>query len=128
MDMLSEHIDSYFSKTIYTQPCKSWMKRGKEDGRVVTIWPGSCIHAVVAFENPKWEDMNYTYLPETEKNHMTYLGKGLTMAQETDDQTTEYLDTVDHPPVKIAPKTTDYDYECAPLRPHTITDIKVDGV
>lgn len=101
MTMLSKHIDSYFSKTIYTQPCKSWMKRGKEDGRVVTIWPGSCIHAVVAFQNPRWEDMDYTYLPETEENHMTWLGKGLTLAQEHDDVTTEYLDTVNHPPVLV---------------------------
>ena len=99
MTMLSKHIDGYFSKTIYTQPCKSWMKRGKEDGRVVTIWPGSCIHAVVAFENPRWEDFDYTYLPETEENYMTWLGKGLTLAQEADEQTTDYLDTVDKPPV-----------------------------
>jgi hypothetical protein len=66
---------------------------------VVTIWPGSCIHAVVAFENPRWEDFDYTYLPETEENYMTWLGKGLTLAQEADEQTTDYLDTVDKPPV-----------------------------
>jgi hypothetical protein len=107
MTMLSKHIDNYFSKTIYTQPCKSWMKRGKEDGRVVTIWPGSCIHAVVAFENPRWEDMDYTYLPETEDNHMTWLGKGLTLAQEHDKVTTEYLDTVNHPPVLVPEDNVD---------------------
>jgi hypothetical protein len=75
------------------------MKRGKEDGRVITLWPGSAIHAVVAFDNPRWEDFNYTYLPETEDNHFSFLGKGLTMAQEADSVTTEYLDTVDKPPV-----------------------------
>ena len=96
---LSKHIDKFFTKTIYTQPCKSWMKRGKEDGRVVTIWPGSAIHASVAFENPRWEDFNYTYMPETEENPLAWLGNGLTLAQQREEVTTEYLDTVDKPPV-----------------------------
>jgi cation diffusion facilitator CzcD-associated flavoprotein CzcO len=99
MNMLNKHIDKYFTKTIYTQPCKSWMKRGKEDGRIITLWPGSAIHAVVAFDNPRWEDFDYTYLPETIDNRFSWLGKGLTLAQEADDVTTEYLDTVDKPPV-----------------------------
>lgn len=99
MAMLTKHIDKYFTKTIYTQPCKSWMKRGKEDGRVITLWPGSAIHAVIAFDNPRWEDFDYTYLPETEYNHFSWLGKGLALAQERDEVTTEYLDLVDKPPV-----------------------------
>ncbi|OQU93638.1 hypothetical protein CLAIMM_00120 [Cladophialophora immunda] len=99
MRMFTNHVDKYFTKTIYTQPCKSWMKRGKEDGRVITIWPGSCIHAVVAFENPRWEDFNYEYLPETAENIFSWFGKGLTRAQEEDKVTTEYLDTVDKPPI-----------------------------
>jgi len=99
LKLLSKHIDDYFTKTVYTQPCKSWMKRGKEDGRVVTIWPGSAIHAIVAFENPRWEDFQYEYLPETELNPMRFLGKGLSVAQVEDKVTTEYLDTVNKPPV-----------------------------
>ncbi|KAJ5772708.1 hypothetical protein N7520_003237 [Penicillium odoratum] len=101
MTMLTRHIDKYFTKTIYTQPCKSWMKRGKENGRVITLWPGSAIHAVVALENPRWEDFNYNYLPETEDNHYSYLGKGLTIAQEANLVTTEYLDTVSKPRSQI---------------------------
>lgn len=97
--MFTKHVDKYFTKTIYTQPCKSWMKRGKEDGRVITIWPGSCIHAVEAFENPRYEDFNYEYLPEIENNLFGWLGKGLTLAQEHEKVTTGYLDTVDKPPV-----------------------------
>ncbi|GAB7356257.1 hypothetical protein MBLNU459_g7069t2 [Dothideomycetes sp. NU459] len=97
--VFSKHVDKYFTKTIYTQPCKSWMKRGKEHGRVVTLWPGSCIHGVVAFENPRWEDFNYEYLPETEENQLSWLGNGITLAQQEDRVTTSYLDTVDVPPV-----------------------------
>lgn len=51
--MFTNHVDKYFEKIIYTQPCKSWMKRGKEDGRVVTIWLGSALHAIEAYENPR---------------------------------------------------------------------------
>lgn len=99
LQMLSKHIDAYFTKTIYTQPCKSWMKRGKENGRVITLWPGSCIHAVVAFENPRYEDFDYTYKAETEDHMFSWLGKGLTIAQDEGRTTTEYLDSVEKPPV-----------------------------
>ncbi|KAF2494389.1 cyclohexanone monooxygenase [Lophium mytilinum] len=95
----SGHLDKYFTKTIYTQPCKSWMKRGKEDGRVVTLWSGSCIHATVAFENPRWEDFNYDLMPEIVGNEYSWLGNGHTLAQHEERVTTEYLDKVNIPPV-----------------------------
>ena len=98
-DLFSSHLDRYFTKTIYTQPCKSWMKRGKEDGRVVTLWPGSCIHAVVSFENPRFEDFNYEYMPETMENPLSWIGNGLTLAQQENRVTTGYLDIVDIPPI-----------------------------
>lgn len=105
---LSKHIDQYFTKTIYTQPCKSWMKRGKEDGRVITLWPGSCIHAVVAFDNPRYEDYDYTYLPETEECMFSWLGKGLTIAQDEGRNTTQYLDSIVKPPVIVPDSVDDF--------------------
>ncbi|KAG9665052.1 FAD/NAD(P)-binding domain-containing protein, partial [Aureobasidium melanogenum] len=99
IDTFTEHVDLYFTKTIYTQPCKSWMKRGKEDGRVITIWPGSALHAAYAYENPRWEDFEYTHHKLAQGNYMAWLGNGLTMLQERNEHTTEYLDTVDKPPV-----------------------------
>lgn len=98
IDTFTEHVDLYFTKTIYTQPCKSWMKRGKEDGRVITIWPGSALHAAYAYENPRWEDFEYTHHKLAQGNYMAWLGNGLTMLQERNEHTTEYLDTVDKPP------------------------------
>ena len=95
----TSHADHYFTKTIYTQPCRSWMKRGKEDGRVVTIWPGSAIHAAYVYENPRWEDFEYTPTSETAENPMTWLGNGVTVAQEQGRHTADYLNTVDKPPV-----------------------------
>lgn len=86
MAMFAAHVDRCFSKTIYTQPCKSWMKRGKEDGRVITLFPGSALHIFKVSENPRWEDFSFEYLPETEDNHFTWFGKGLTLSQEVGDQ------------------------------------------
>ena len=118
--MFTSHVDKYFAKTIYTQPCKSWMKRGKEDGRVVTIWPGSALHAIYGYEHPRWEDFDYGYMTETEDNHLYWLGNGLTLLQERNEHTTEYLDTVDHPPV------VNHDVDTwTRLSPHKLT---IDGV
>lgn len=99
IENFTSHVDRYFTKTIYTQPCKSWMKRGKENGRVITIWPGSALHAAYAYDNPRWEDFEYTFAPETGDNYMSWLGNGLTLLQERNEHTTEYLDEVDQPPV-----------------------------
>lgn len=103
----SKHLDKYFTKTIYTQPCKSWMKRGKETGRVVTLWPGSAIHAVIAFNNPRWEDFSYDYMPETTDNQLAWIGNGLTVSQKENRVTTSYLDEVDVPPVIYPEDITD---------------------
>jgi hypothetical protein len=101
---LSKHIDMYFTRTIYTQPCKSWMKRGKETGRVVTLWPGSAMHGMAAFKNPRFEDFKYTYFPETDQDLFSYLGNGLTKAQKADQVTTDYLDHVVPPPIDVFEK------------------------
>lgn len=98
-EVYSKHIDMYFTRTIYTQPCKSWMKRGKEVGRVVTLWPGSSQHGVVAFKNPRFEDFVFEYMPETKENPLAWLGNGHTLSQHENRVTTDYLDEVDYPPV-----------------------------
>ena len=93
----SRHVERYFTRTIYTQPCKSWMKRGKEDGRVVTLFPGSAYHMVLAFQNPRFEDFEYEHMEETEENALSYLGSGLTYGQKQGIVETDYLDHVDIP-------------------------------
>lgn len=93
----AKHVERYFTRTIYTQPCKSWMKRGKEDGKVVTLFPGSAYHMVIAFQNPRFEDFEYEYMEETEENPLSYLGSGLTLGQKLGIVETDYLDYVDVP-------------------------------
>ena len=62
-----------FHQTVYAQKCRSWYKMGKEEGRIVGLWPGSCLHAVTAFSDPRWEDFNYKYV---HKNRFAFLGNG----------------------------------------------------
>ncbi|KAH0826274.1 hypothetical protein J3R83DRAFT_5746 [Lanmaoa asiatica] len=51
-----------WGQTVYSAKCRSWYKMGKEEGRVVGLWPGSCLHAARIFERPRWEDYNYEHL------------------------------------------------------------------
>lgn len=36
----TKHCEQYFSKTVFSTKCRSWYKGGKEDGRVIAVWPG----------------------------------------------------------------------------------------
>ncbi|KAK6366885.1 hypothetical protein LTS17_010436 [Exophiala oligosperma] len=92
----SRHIDQYFKHTVFSQTCRSWFKRGQEQGRVTALWPGSAVHAQIAFSNPKFEDFDYEYMREGQG--FSWLGNGLTLAQSQGGFTTSYLDTVDIPP------------------------------
>ena len=52
---------------------------GKEEGRIVGLWPGSCLHAVRALEHPRWEDFNYEPLDGSgTRNRFYWLGDGST--------------------------------------------------
>ena len=49
----------------------------------------------------RFEDFEYEYMEELGGNILSWLGNGLTVAQERDDFTTGYLDTVDLPPIPV---------------------------
>jgi len=63
------------------------------------LWPGSSLNAQTALKYPRYEDFEYSYLPQTRANPLCWLGNGLTVAQETGKGTTAYLDEVDIPPI-----------------------------
>ncbi|KAJ6502641.1 FAD/NAD-binding domain-containing protein [Mycena vulgaris] len=92
------YIEHHFAKTIFSEKCRSWYKQGKEQGRVVALWPGSCLHAVRALEHPRWED--YTYEPmDGHANRFFWAGNGTTVAEETPGADRAwYLSEVDFPP------------------------------
>ncbi|KAJ7361384.1 hypothetical protein DFH08DRAFT_843982 [Mycena albidolilacea] len=95
------YIEHYFKKTVFGEKCRSWYKQGQEEGRVVALWPGSCLHAVRALEHPRWED--YTYEPlDGHTNRFFWAGNGTTVAEETPDADKAwYLSEVDVPPVRL---------------------------
>ncbi|KAJ7103195.1 FAD/NAD-binding domain-containing protein [Mycena belliarum] len=92
------YIEHHFAKTIFSERCRSWYKLGKYEGRVVALWPGSCLHAVRALEHPRWED--YTYEPlDGHSNRFFWAGNGTTVAEETPGADKAwYLSEVDVPP------------------------------
>lgn len=40
VDRFTRHCDQYFSRTVFSEKCRSWYKGGTEDGRVTALWPG----------------------------------------------------------------------------------------
>ncbi|KZT07847.1 FAD/NAD-binding domain-containing protein [Laetiporus sulphureus 93-53] len=77
-----KYLEHYFPKTVYSEKCRSWYKMGKEEGRNVALWPGSCLHAVRAYEHPRWEDFDYE-LADGVRNRMYWLGDGQTYNEKT---------------------------------------------
>ncbi|KAH9852549.1 FAD/NAD-P-binding domain-containing protein [Lenzites betulinus] len=77
-----QHMEAYFPRTVFTENCRSWYKLGKEDGRVVGLWPGSPLHAVKASMHPRWEDYNFERLDPVE-NRLHWLGDGYTYSEKT---------------------------------------------
>ena len=89
-------------QTVYSQKCRSWYKMGKEEGRIVGLWPGpavllfqypdvrylnfllgSCLHALRALRYPRWEDFNYEPIDaEAEGDGMFWLGNGMTLNEQ----------------------------------------------
>ncbi|KDQ51118.1 hypothetical protein JAAARDRAFT_140775 [Jaapia argillacea MUCL 33604] len=101
VDDFDQYLEHYFPTTVYSEKCRSWYKMGKEEGRIVGLWPGSCLQAVRALASPRWEDFNWEPLDKV-KNRFYWLGDGQTYNEKhlTGDRAW-YLnpDEVDIPPV-----------------------------
>ncbi|KAJ5542821.1 hypothetical protein N7535_005245 [Penicillium sp. DV-2018c] len=113
----TEYCDQYFARTVFSGKCRSWYKAGTEDGRVTALWPGMCypiylqiteatdlhvpgssLHAMKVFANPRWEDFEYEYVND---NVSGWLGDGWTENEKLNMVNVDYLDDdkVDFPPV-----------------------------
>jgi cation diffusion facilitator CzcD-associated flavoprotein CzcO len=91
----------YFSRTVFTLPCRSWYKRGTMDGPVTALWPGSALHFVKTLEKPRFEDYEYTYLGG---NPVGWLGNGFTVCErDVDTDKSSYLEpqNIDYPAVGV---------------------------
>ncbi|GBE88396.1 Putative sterigmatocystin biosynthesis monooxygenase [Sparassis crispa] len=101
LEDFDEYLEHYFPKTVYSDKCRSWYKMGQEEGRVVGLYPGSCLHAVRAIKHPRWEDYTYEAVNGI-KNRLYWLGDGQTYNEKTmTGDMAWYLneDEVDIPPV-----------------------------
>lgn len=94
-----EYVDEYMKHVVYTQSCRAWFKRNSATGRVAYLWPGGSMSAIQVFENPRWEDFEYTQGDDTKSNMWGWLGNGVTVNQRDKKSTSGYLRTVDIPPV-----------------------------
>jgi hypothetical protein len=113
----TRYCDQYFARTVFSSKCRSWYKGGTEDGRVTALWPGVCcpinlpimkvpdllvpgssLHAMNAFANPRWEDFEYEYVND---NASGWLGDGWTESEKHGTINVDYLDDdkVDFPRV-----------------------------
>ncbi|EIW55631.1 FAD/NAD-P-binding domain-containing protein [Trametes versicolor FP-101664 SS1] len=77
-----QYIEAYFPKTVFAEKCRSWYKLGKDEGRVVGLWPGSTLHGMKALMHPRWEDYEYERADAVE-NRLHWLGDGQTHSEKT---------------------------------------------
>ncbi|KAK9446894.1 uncharacterized protein V1518DRAFT_435533 [Limtongia smithiae] len=90
----------YFSRTVFTLPCRSWYKSGTIDGPVSALWPGSALHFVKTLEHPRFEDYEYTYVGG---NPVAWLGNGFTECEDDmKSDKSKYLDpeNIDYPAIE----------------------------
>jgi hypothetical protein len=97
--LFKAHAQEFFKKTVFSQSCRSWYKRGAQDGPVTALWPGSSLHFAKVLENPRFEDYEYTYIG---KQGTPWMGNGFTMAElDPVVSASEYLnpENIDYPSV-----------------------------
>lgn len=82
-----EHNDTFHKKTIWGTKCRSWLKGGQEDGKVLTH-PGSRIQNIHCLLNPRFEDWKWTPLSN---NRFAYMGNGTTVLEREGRDTTWYI-------------------------------------
>ncbi|KAJ3555089.1 hypothetical protein NM688_g2766 [Phlebia brevispora] len=75
-----EVLETYFPRTVHTEKVRSWYKAGQADGRIISLWPGSNLHALRALSHPRWEDFTYERVDDTE-NRLYWLGNGMTVGE-----------------------------------------------
>ncbi|KAH3206392.1 hypothetical protein KXV64_005103 [Aspergillus fumigatus] len=114
VELFTRYCDQYFSRTVFSEKCRSWYKGGTEDGRVIALWPGSSLHSMKALAHPRWEDYTYDYVND---NPNGWLGDGWTENEKLKKINVDYLndDEIDFPTNVIA--CTSMKLRCDGLNP-----------
>ncbi|KAK3694745.1 hypothetical protein B0T22DRAFT_80399 [Podospora appendiculata] len=76
------YVGAYFKKTVYTDDCNSWYRKGDW---IAALWPGSTLHALEALRAPRWEDFVYESADSSSTNALRWLGNGWSTTQRSGD-------------------------------------------
>ncbi|KPM40130.1 putative sterigmatocystin biosynthesis monooxygenase stcW [Neonectria ditissima] len=85
------YTDEYLEPTVFNSTCNAWW-RHNGNGRILALWPGSALHGMYLWSNPRWEDYDYELKEELKGNPFKWLGNGFVRAQVEGKRTTSYLD------------------------------------
>lgn len=66
------HADTFLPRTCWADPCPSWFKQGKKDGKII-MWPGSRLSFFEMLRKPNFEDYDIEYWSG---NRFGYMGNG----------------------------------------------------
>lgn len=72
-----EFKDQFMTKTIWSEPCRSWYKNHRPDGPVTALWPGSTLHYIEAMRDMRMEDWDVAY----KGNRYAWLGNGYSQTE-----------------------------------------------
>jgi hypothetical protein len=96
-----EYKDWFMTKTVWTDPCRSWYKP-RADGPVVALWPGSTLHYIECMKHLRLDDFEVKYAG----NRFAWLGNGYSQTELDDTADWAYYirDRDDDPPLTTAGK------------------------
>lgn len=92
-DAFTDHANLYLKRTAWASGCRSWFKRGKEDGPLA-MWPGSRLLYFELLAQPRYEDYDIQY---QSGNPFGFLGNGFTLREYDGRDLSYYLGTKETP-------------------------------
>ena len=75
---LYQHTHELMKRLVWSSPCRSWFKMGKQHGPVTAIYPGSRLHYFEMLKNVRYEDYDIKY---RSRNRFQFMGNGYTQIE-----------------------------------------------
>ncbi|KAG9505080.1 hypothetical protein J7337_002046 [Fusarium musae] len=88
LDDFNTYAQELIKGTVWTGDCRSWFKKGKADGRVTAMYPGSVIHYKEILDEFRTEDFEYKYISG---NRFRFMGNGMTFREKNDEDLAWYM-------------------------------------
>lgn len=76
VDDFIAYKDAFMAKTVWQDPCRSWYK-GRPDGPVTALWPGSTLHYIEALLDVRHDDWDVRYAG----NRFAWMGNGYSQTE-----------------------------------------------